>query len=236
MKIPVAYIFGYGSLINKYSVAKSLMENDGYKEKQINIMLNVFGIKKKFKKQIIPVKIRGIRRGWYVVGKRIITTNRSLVNPTFLAAYPKKNSYCTGVLIPVTSEELQAIDEREEGANYVRKKINTKDIQFLQNKYQCSLDLDVFYYAIDPDNKNHPSEEHPILRSYVNICLAGCLDIDRSLGNHDYQFTKEFISTTHSWNYCNKWWDDLIQPSIMKKINKNKKDIDKILSGFGLLN
>lgn len=228
------YIFGYGSLINSYSLAATLLEFYSFSETQLET-LTKFLHEKIFKKvleinnSVQIVRIKGIKRGWFVHGLSKDIKNGGLsLTPTYLAAYPHFDGHCNGVLFPVTDEELERIDTRESEAGYIRTTLNNNDIFFLNNEISFSSQDKVFYYAIDESKRVAPCEDHPIIQSYVDICISGCIIIDNTFNDEDFSFTKEFILTTDKWN--EHWINDRLKIYASHTYEPYKSQIDKLLS------
>jgi hypothetical protein len=116
---------------------------------------------------------------------------------------------CTGVLIPVTDQELLQFDQREAG--YDRVRVPTQNIQkvpFLNEEYYHEKDesgilnnlllLDkadeqpsVWIYQ--PQAIHFPHPEKPIVQTYVDTILRGCLEISE-------EFAVDFLTTTRGWS------------------------------------
>lgn len=101
MSNPNQFIFGYGSLVESQSRARTSPT-----------ALYAF-----------PANVAGIQRGWFdqVGGVSLATT--------YLGAVPDSNSNCNGVIFQVSQQQLNAFDERETG--YKRDKIDPKNITML---------------------------------------------------------------------------------------------------------
>src|ERR1044071_2799614 len=101
MPDPDQFIFGYGSLVESQSRARTSPS-----------ALYAF-----------PAKVAGIKRGWFdQVGGVSLST-------TYLGAVPDPDSECNGVIFQVSQQQLDAFDQRETG--YDRKKIDGDCITML---------------------------------------------------------------------------------------------------------
>jgi hypothetical protein len=110
------------------------------------------------------------------------------------------------VIFPVSSEEFATYNEREVG--YQPTKIDPSQITML-NGSQTAPEADIWFYG--NTEKKFPSSEHPVVQSYVDVCLDGCLEIEAIYplarqGN----FSEEFIKTTSNWQP--PWINDRIYP------------------------
>ncbi|MER5895506.1 hypothetical protein [Streptomyces sp. NPDC001876] len=144
--------------------------------------------------------VRGISRGWY---DRVDTVSWG---PTYLGAVPKKGARCNGVLFSVTQQALEDFTRRESGYRLTR--IPASDISILDGSKGPPAGS-VWYFANVA--KRFPNEQFPIVQSYVDVCLDGCLESEESYpGAREAQFAKEFIRTTSDWR--TPWFNDRIYP------------------------
>jgi len=205
------YIYGYGSLINFSSIEKTLLSIQN--EDDINFIKNNLSdspIKDeaiKYEKKIQIVRVKNIQRGWFIHAGNI--KNKITKPYTVLGAYQKEDTISNGTLFPVTKDELEKLDSREGG--YIRKEINKKDILIIKGS-GIEKDAKVYYYSIDEKEIKEPNKKNPIIQSYVDICLSGCIMIDSLLENKNYEFTKEFLVTTRKWKKYKYFINDRIYP------------------------
>ena len=164
-----------------------------------------------------PVNVTGIQRGWFdQVGGVSLTT-------TYLGAVPDQSSNCNGVIFQVTQQQLAAFDSRETG--YERKKIEQKNITMLDGS-KSAPDGDIWYYA--NKKKQLASAECPIVQSYVDICLNGCLQIEATYPlAKQAKFAETFITTSTDWS---KYWvNDRIYPRRAFIYVPNASTIDNLI-------
>jgi len=170
------YIFGYGSLIEQASRTRTTAAAI----------------------YVLPAKVKGFARGWWartgVVG----------FSTTFAGAIPKELAFMNGVVYAVSDDELDRTDKRESG--YTRTDI-TKSVEILGGSFKPEGKVWVYLNKFNDEQelKNSlPSAEFPIVQSYVDICLTGCLQIQQGFpeaGN----FAAEFIQSTQEWS---KYWEN----------------------------
>ncbi|MFE5484651.1 gamma-glutamylcyclotransferase family protein [Streptomyces sp. NPDC056527] len=152
------------------------------------------------REQAAPAMVQGISRGWY---DRVETASWS---PTYLGAVPRKGATCNGVVFPVSPEELRAYARRESG--YRPTRIRSRDITMLDGSKGSPVGT-VWYFA--NVQQRYPSERFPIVQSYVDVCLDGCLEIEDGYPEaRKAQFAKEFMRTTSDWQ--TPWFNDRIYP------------------------
>jgi cation transport regulator ChaC len=147
-----------------------------------------------------PVIVRGVSRGWFD------QTGGPSWNPTYLGAVLEKDSVCNGVIFPVASAEFAAYGEREVG--YQLTKIDPSQITMLDGS-QTVPEADIWFYG--NTEKRFPSSEHPIVQSYVDVCLDGCLEIEGMYPlARQANFAEQFVKITSNWQP--PWINDRIYP------------------------
>jgi hypothetical protein len=148
----------------------------------------------------LPVVVSGIARGWFD------QTDVPSWNPTYVGAVAKPGAPCNGVIFPVTPAEFAAFAERETG--YEPSQIDRSQITMLDGNSAVPTG-DIWYFA--NTRQRLPSDEHPIVQSYVDVCLNGCLEIeDMYPVAKQANFAKRFIKTTSHWGL--PWVNDRIYP------------------------
>src|SRR5262249_55276479 len=158
------FIFGYGSLVESQSRARTSPSN----------------------LYASPVNVAGIQRGWFdQVGGVTLST-------TYLGAVPDTKSSCNGVIFQVSQQQLDAFDQRETG--YKRERIDQKNISMLDGR-KSPPEGDIWFYA--NKEKLYASAEFPIVQSYVDICINGCLELEATYPlAKEAQFAATFLKTS----------------------------------------
>ncbi|MCW8331215.1 gamma-glutamylcyclotransferase [Photobacterium sp. SDRW27] len=126
----------------------------------------------------IPAVANGLLRHW---GK---VDGRYKIAP--LVAVAGEGS-CNGVLVKINHDSLIDFDRRERG--YRRIELDPATISATGGG--LLTDPVWVYVKTDPEP---PCEVQPIMQTYVDTVLAGCLSISR-------QFTETFVETTQGWHY-----------------------------------
>ncbi len=160
-------IFGYGSLINAPSRARSFCGSQAH-----------------------VVRLKGFRRGWYLPVPKERACGLGVVR------HP--DHVCNGVLVELPQAQLAAADARELPHGYRRVSVDPDHFQPLRG--DPIPDLPCWIY--DLPRAGAPSSASPIIQSYVDVVLEGCLDIGQD-------FAAEFIRTTDGWGGC--WVDDRLR-------------------------
>lgn len=148
----------------------------------------------------IPAVARGVARGWFD------QTTVPSWSPTYLGAVPDPTAECNGVLFPVTAVEFDSFVRRETG--YELTKLEKTHITMLDGS-ATPPDRDIWYFA--NREKRFPSSEHPIVQSYVDVCLNGCLEVESIYPlARQMNFAQRFMETTSNWG--TPWINDRIYP------------------------
>ncbi|MBD3280673.1 hypothetical protein GF389_04070 [Candidatus Dojkabacteria bacterium] len=160
----------------------------------------------------IPIKIEGIETDWNISSDKFMITGIGLsVNDKARAL---------GVLIELTEDNFINLDERELQHGHERVELSYHSIVKYEGQ---SLDLtNSKIYTYKPRYPKRPNVDHPIVQSYLDTVLDGCLSISDN-------FAKEYLEKTIGWN--DQWINDRAKPmypSYISPINPNK--IDSILS------
>ena len=174
-KVVQEFVFGYGSLICPVSraiTAPSLAQ-----------------------KTVTPVVVNNVERTW---AKRI---------PGLMTAMGvrfKDDAQCVGVLLPVNKQELKQFDLREYGYDRVPLYLgDVEKVPFLHDEHYQEEEHEVFLKAKEREHAirvwmymqqetTPPSDDAPIVQSYVDTILRGCLTISEG-------FADEFITKTKGW-------------------------------------
>jgi len=163
------------------------------------------------------VNVKGIHRGWFD------QTPGNSLSTTFLGAVSDPSSECNGVIFKVTKEQLEAFDKREVG--YTRKRIDQKNITMLDGT-ESAPDGDIWFYA--SAEQRYVSPKFPIVQSYVDICLNGCLELEAKYAKaKKAEFAKMFLRSTTDWS---KYWvNDRIYPRRAFIYSPNANTIDGLI-------
>ncbi|WP_109098537.1 gamma-glutamylcyclotransferase family protein [Aquimarina sp. AU58] len=195
------YIFGYGSLIES--------------ESRLRTTPNA--------KDVYPVIVSGLKRGWFA------RTGGNSLSTTFLGCIKDSKSIVNGVIYKVSEEEIKNIDSREKG--YSRELLDKDKIKFLFDIKDPNIKI--WTYLNEFDNfkelkNNFPNKKFPIVQSYVDMCINGCLEIEAKFDKaKELNFTKMFIESTEHWNEF--WANDRIYPRRAFIYRPNANTIDTYL-------
>lgn len=174
------FIFGYGSLICPES------------RKQTNPTLA--------NQDALPVIVQNVERVW----------NARTQMYTAMGVQFRRGAECTGVLLEVNTMELKDLDEREKLYDRCSLELQTiQQVSFLEQElFYTDKEHPVFVAKANNNNnintcsvqvwiyvQQNPllaDSKHPIVQSYVDIIMKGCLRISK-------EFATSFIETTIGW-------------------------------------
>lgn len=197
---PQNYIFGYGSLME-----------DGSRERTTPSARYAW-----------PYVAKGVRRGWWARGAS------SGLTTTYLGALDDPAAECSGVIYPVSEEELASTDHRE-SAGYRRCRIERDQIRMLDGRGEPPEGVFWAYINNFPVEKiplNVPTAQFPMVQSYVDICVNGCLEVE---GKYPTAagFAELFVATTDAWSPY--WVNDRVYPRRPFIFRPTASKIDAVL-------
>lgn len=146
-----------------------------------------------------PVRVKGFRRAWMAQGSPLGFST------TFLGVKTDARSSLNAALFPVASEaEIARLDAREEA--YCRVAVTSDRLMILSGELPAAAE--VWIYVNKPLRVAAPSQRFPIVQSYVDIFVGGCLELERE---HQLRgFAAECIGSTHGWS--RHWVNDRVYP------------------------
>lgn len=127
------------------------------------------------------VEIAGIERRWSVPVPDY--------GATAVGAHLNAESRCNGVVFIVDDANLERFDAREQG--YDRHRIDWAQVRALDNQ---ALPTEVPLWAYVGHSSETPQPQRPIMQSYVDVILNGCLDYSDA-------FARRFVHTTGPWQH-----------------------------------
>lgn len=164
-----------------------------------------------------PILVKNFERIWASRG------NKS--KATFLLGIPNKGYVMNAIYYKAKASDISATDLRE--ASYCRVKIPRKDLLPLGVK---SLPKgDYWMYVKDFKDAEFPTEKFPILQTYADVFLTGCLQTQADFNLTE--FGKLCFKTTYNWDLAN-WMNDRPDPRYTrysKNTEKYRTQIDSII-------
>jgi hypothetical protein len=199
-----AYIFGYGSLIEKESRTRTNPEAV----------------------EARPARVIGYQRGWFHQFADNVGSTC-----TFLGAIEKPGSTANGVIYHV--DDFEKTKQREIG--YTATPVPADKIKMLDGTGPWDPAKVVYIFISDPadiSKTGQPTAAIPMVQSYVDICIRGCLEIEAQYPSAG-DFVQEFIRTAPGWNQY--WVNDRIYPRRPFIYVPYASQIDQALQNGGVL-
>ena len=191
------FVFGYGSLINSISRYQTNPKS----------------------KDAVPVQVSadfGFLRAWNFHGGFSKLTALGVRRPLEGESAHDIN----GVVYPVDGTDMAAVDEREDGYNRVEipwAYVRQLSWKSLPDPAACTLWMYV------PDDPEPPTGAYPVLQTYLDVCITGCLEFGED-------FAEAFLESTFDWNRF--WIDDRVMARRPWIHCPNHREIDELLSSF----
>jgi hypothetical protein len=195
------YVFGYGSLLERASRTRTNPEALG----------------------AWPARVTGYQRGWFHQFADNIGSTC-----TYLGAVKAADKTVNGVIYPVS--DFEKTKQRETG--YTAIQLNANEIEMLDGggPWPAAGDMSGYIFVSNQDSiskTKEPTPGFPMVQSYVDICINGCLEIDALYRTVKGSFAREFVRTTTGWNA--NWVNDRIYPRRPFIYAPSASAIDKIL-------
>ncbi len=228
MKKDVAYVFGYGSLINPESRAKTGSSGEAIPALVTGLQRRWNFVRRKVSEKTIknlrersslPPEVLGAlaklkgkefenQKVWLDTLRPILAQNHvklaDFPDPLFrmasLGVVKKAGAVINGVIVAIPSGELEKFDQREDG--YARRSLAELKAGFkvLNGKERPAGPIWIYV----PEEPCTPGADSPIAQTYVDVVVAGCL-LEFGEG-----FARQWVETTKFWEY--DWVDDRHRP------------------------
>lgn len=163
-----------------------------------------------------PALVKGYKRSWVVHG------NLPGFNATFLSVIEDKSSSFNGIIYKLNnSGQIQQYDKRE--TIYCRKELNFKALKI----YSDALPAQKQIWIYSPAQKQNlpPTHDYPIVQSYVDLFIRGCIQIEEKFKIKNY--AKDCIQSTDQWSA--HWVNDRIFPRRPSLFEPYAAKIDALL-------
>ena len=148
---------------------------------------------------IEPVYLNNYSRSWNAC-ENIMPT----FSTTFLGVEKSENSKINSIIFEVDKALLIKLDKRE--FLYDRVKVDLNDVEFTSHLFDIKIDDNIWVYVTKEPSL--PSDKFPIIQSYVDTCISGCLEIEEVFKIEN--FAVDFIKLTDGWS--TNWVNDRIYP------------------------
>ena len=146
-----------------------------------------------------PVKVNGYQRGWFTKGSGVGFST------TFLGVVQSKEHMLNAAIYIIDVTEIATMDKRE--FSYCRLAVQPENYSLLKQDIPLSPGQ-TWIYVNKPDTIATANKRYPIVQSYVDIFLSGCLELEQRFELKD--FAKQCLFTTSNWS--TQWVNDRIYP------------------------
>ena len=169
-----------------------------------------------------PARVSGYQRGWFHQ-----FSNNVGFTCTYLGAFANAAATFNGVVYEV--EDFEKTKQRETGYTPAKVKVEMLD------GHPWDPSKDVYIFVSDPSDiskTKEPTATLPMVESYVDICVTGCMEIEAQYPKA-HGFLQEFFKSTTGWN--KHWVNDRLYPRRPFIYQPNASDIDAALQKANLL-
>jgi hypothetical protein len=167
-----------------------------------------------------PVKVTGFRRAWNTHGA---------YGTTFLGVTEAEGAAMVAVIYAdPDGADIAGTDRREQ--SYCRQPVDADSVELLDG-WRLPADAEIWIYVNKSDHVGRPDKGKPIVQSYVDIFLTGCLQMQDGILPEvaaRMDFPAECIRTTSGWSEY--WVNDRIYPRRPFIYQRNAATIDQLLS------
>ena len=164
----------------------------------------------------LPIEVSGFRRGFIAAGQQ------PGFNTVYLGVVPDAQSRFNAVLFDVPASQMTALDKRE--GIYCRVAVPASAVTILGDQ-GAAPEGQAWIYVNKADSLGLPSADIPIIQSYVDIFLSGCLELQDA--NQLTGFADECVTSTTDWS--THWVNDRIFPRMPQDRQPQAKRIDVLL-------
>lgn len=163
-----------------------------------------------------PVTVKGYQRGWFTRSKG------PGLGTTYLGVVSDVTSSLNAVLYQLDAKELAATDRREHA--YCRVAVAPSAVRPLASSDKANGQI--WIYEIRSGEASEADEEHPVVQSYVDIFLDGCIEQEERF--HLTGFSTECVRTTYGWSA--HWVNDRVYPRRPSAFQPHASQIDQLLA------
>ncbi|MGY6277903.1 gamma-glutamylcyclotransferase family protein [Methylomonas sp. MgM2] len=163
-----------------------------------------------------PITVSGYRRGWFAKGIDVGFST------TYLGAVPDTVGQFNAVIYKIRADDIPVMDKRE--SFYCRLAVEHASYTLLKPGMPTPQGQ-VWIYANHPESVATANELRPIVQSYVDIFVSGCLEQERRYELEN--FVKQCLATTSHWSTA--WVNDRLYPRRPHIYQPKASQIDKLL-------
>ena len=164
----------------------------------------------------LPVIVSGFERSWSIPG---------IYPTTFLGVLPVEGAEMAAAIYRSFPDDgILSSDARE--LDYCRAAVDPGGVTVLDGSKLPEMSQ-IWVYTNKPDKIGAPTPDHPIVQSYVDIFITGCLDMQALVVDQSIDFVERCVRTTQGWS--EHWVNDRIFPRRPFRHQPRAFDIDRAL-------
>jgi hypothetical protein len=147
----------------------------------------------------LPILVTGFQRAWNTHG---------VYPTTYLGVRPSKSALMAAALYrDFLADGKLGADARE--IDYCRAAVAPASVKMLDSSSVPSPSQ-IWIYVNKPETLAAPDANNPIVQSYVDIFITGCLDLQARVADPKIDFVAECVQTTDGWS--KHWVNDRLLP------------------------
>lgn len=162
-------------------------------------------------KRTVPVWVDGWQRGFFKEG-------HYKPGSTFLGVRRMQRAHFNALMFKVPHVAWRQADRREGG--YCRQRVARSDLIAMQGVVPVGS-----YWMYVPKRIEMPDAAHPIVQSYVDLFLGGCLSVS-------HHFAKQCVRTTRGWS--KHWVNDRVYPRRPWVSSPQAMAVEQLLESMGV--
>jgi len=147
----------------------------------------------------LPVLVTGFQRAWNTHG---------VYPTTYLGVQPSRSARMAAALYRDFPEDGELPSDARE-IDYCRVAVPAAGVELLDGS-TLPTPSQIWVYVNKPDTLAPPDEQYPIVQSYVDIFISGCLDLQERVADKSVDFVEACVRTTDGWS--RHWVNDRLMP------------------------
>jgi hypothetical protein len=202
------YVIGYGSPMESASKARTAPDTGAN----------------------LPVMVTGYERSWHLRGAGVG------FGTTYLGVQVKAGASMVAALYRnFAGPDILDTDQRE--FDYCRGEVDPGALRMLDGS-AVPVPGQIWIYVSKPEAVDPPDADYPIVQSYVDIFITGCLQLAERVVGQNEDFAEQCIATTSGWSP--HWVNDRLLPRRPFIHQPNVSEIDRLLfehvpDAFGMI-
>jgi hypothetical protein len=165
----------------------------------------------------VPAMVGGFQRAWNIPG---------VYPTTFLGALPDAEAKIAATLYQTFPKDGAILSDARE-LDYCRTAVDPARVEMLDGS-ETPADAQIWIYVNKSDRIAAPTPKIPIVQSYVDLFMVGCLVLQKKVAEAGVDFPALCVTTTDGWS--EHWVNDRVHPRRPFKEQPRAFDIDRVLN------